>query len=194
MPTEALNKAWILTFTDLVYLLLTFFVMLFAMATPPVLTTGPEISLVQGLPTARTATLTQSFPKRSVNLDYLYHVLLDQPIEIEKARLHLDSDKLVLSLPMDIFADTTELTPAPDQTEKIHALGYLLNNLSNKIAIRTTANVSDTQQAIGVSAQIANLLKQGGYIDSIPVYAYMNAADAPRIDILIYPYAKENAL
>ena len=97
MPTEALNKAWILTFTDLVSLLLTFFVMLFAMATPPVLTTGPEISLVQGLPTARTATLTQSFPKRSVNLDYLYHVLLDQPIEIEKARLHLDSDKLVLS-------------------------------------------------------------------------------------------------
>ena len=194
MSTEALNKAWILTFTDLVSLLLTFFVMLFAMATPPVLTTGPEISLVQELPTARTATLTQSFPKRSVNLDYLYHVLLDQPIEIENARLHLDSDKLVLSLPRDIFADTTELTPAPGQTEKVQALGYLLNNLSNKIAIRTTTNVSGTEQAIGFSAQIANLLKQGGYTASIPVYAYINTVDKPWIDILIYPYAKENAL
>ncbi len=194
MPNEALNKAWILTFTDLVSLLLTFFVMLFAMATPPVLTTAPEISVVQGLPSARTATLTQSFPKRSVNLDYLYHVLLGKPIQIDNARLRMDSDKLVLSLPIDIFADTTEFIPAPGQTEKVQALGYLLNTLSNQIAIRTTANVSDTEHAIGFSAQIANLLKQGGYVDSIPVYAYMNATDTPQIDILIYPYAKENAL
>lgn len=194
MPIPSLNKAWILTFTDLVSLLLTFFVMLFAMATPPALTTGPEISVVQGVPTAPAATLTQSFPKRSVNLEYLYHVLLGKPIQMDNAQLRLDHDKLILSLPFDLSTDAPEWAASPEQTEKVRALGYLLNTLSNKIAIRTTADLNHTEQAIGLSAQTANLLKQGGYADFIPVYAHLGETGGSSVDILIYPFAKEKAL
>ena len=77
MNPTSFNKAWILTFTDLVSLLLTFFVMLFAMSTPPALTPLAEVSLVQSYISSSPITLSQGVSKRSVNLDYLYHVLLE---------------------------------------------------------------------------------------------------------------------
>ncbi len=193
MLTNSLNKAWVLTFTDLVSLLLTFFVMLFAMSTPPNLKTSPEILLVQGLSSSNTS-LVQTFPKRSVNLDYLYHVLLEKPLQIKDASLQLEKDTLILSLPITVSSDPSEFISDSDQTENIQSLGYILNNLSNKIAIRTTSDLNNIEQALGFSAQIANLLKQGGYVDAIPVYAFLGLEEKPYIDILIYPYTKETSL
>ena len=193
MLTDSLNKAWVLTFTDLVSLLLTFFVMLFAMSNPPNLKTSPEILLVQGLSSSNTS-LVQTFPKRSVNLDYLYYVLLEKPLQIKDASLQLEKDTLILSLPITVSSDPSEFISDSNQTENIQSLGYILNNLSNKIAIRTTSDLNNIEQALGFSAQIANLLKQGGYVDAIPVYAFLGLEEKPYIDILIYPYTKETSL
>ena len=167
--------------------------MLFAMSNPPNLKTSPEILLVQGLSSSNTS-LVQTFPKRSVNLDYLYYVLLEKPLQIKDASLQLEKDTLILSLPITVSSDPSEFISDSNQTENIQSLGYILNNLSNKIAIRTTSDLNNIEQALGFSAQIANLLKQGGYVDAIPVYAFLGLEEKPYIDILIYPYTKETSL
>ncbi len=191
MTTTSLNKAWILTFTDLVSLLLTFFVMMFAMATPPKLTNEPNISVVRGLTAPSSAVLSQRFLERSVNLDYLYHVLSSNSKQIDKTRLHLSPDKLVISLPAGLSFDNAELSLSGEEKAQILSLGFLLNNLSNKIAVQTSADLSDMEKAVGYSAQVANLLKQGGYKDAVPVYAHPTSKVTGQIDIIIYPYAKE---
>ena len=168
--------------------------MLFAMSTPPALTPLAEVSLVQSYISSSPITLSQGVSKRSVNLDYLYHVLLEKKLHLDSAILQLSNNKLILTVPLQIFTDLDEMILDREQAEQMENLGYLLNNLSNKIAIRTATQFNNVEKSLGISAQIANTLQKGGYSDPIPILTYFGDENKPQIDILIYPFTKGGLL
>ncbi len=199
MITFPLKRAWLITFTDLMTLLLTFFVMLFAMGSPklykhPILEQTPFIGLNDGENDKFTLSLKPTFMKRGVNLTYLYKVLSDERINMPEYKFSLSNDELILSLPITVFVDQEKMIMHEIFQKNIQELGYLLNNLSNKIAVISSTS-SDLEQGISHAACISNELKKGGYKDDIPVFAHENQnLLIPQIEIVIYPYNRERFL
>ncbi|MBT4464262.1 MAG: chemotaxis protein MotB, partial [Rhodospirillaceae bacterium] len=108
--------AWMITFTDLVSLMLTFFVLLFSMSNIKVDRWNDVIdALSQSLNPSSTkaeASATSSFNietlfrKRAINLDYLASVLTDATSKDEllmNSRLLRMEDRLVIALPGDLL-------------------------------------------------------------------------------------------
>ncbi len=199
MITFPLKKAWLLTFTDLMTLLLTFFVMLFAMGSPnlyeqPTLERTPFIGLNDGTNSKLTLSAKPTFMKRGVNLTYLYKVLSDERINMPEYEFSLSNDELILRLPITVFIDQEKMIIHDIFQKNIQELGYLLNNLSNKIAV-ITSTPSALEQGISYAASVSNELKKGGYKDDIPVLAHENRnLTIPQIEIIIYPYNRERFL
>ena len=91
----------------------------------------------------------------------------------------MDQDKMVIH---DVFR------------QNIRELGYLLNNLSNKIAV-VGLTPSELEKGISFAASVSNELRKGGYKDDIPVLAHENELlETPQIEIIIYPYNRERFL
>lgn len=195
----SLKKAWLLTFTDLISLLLTFLVMLYAMGTPHIFenTKGPTSFIGLG-GNEKTFSLVnkQSFMKRSVNLNYLYKVLTSERIKMPEYSFKLSNDRLTLLLPPAVFMDAEKLVLEESFQKDIQELGYLFNNLSNKIAVVGYSSESQWEKGMRFAASIANELKKGGYKDDIPVFSKLFSPNTQEgyIEILIYPYNKERLL
>jgi chemotaxis protein MotB len=140
------RQAWLLTFTDLVSLLLTFFVLLFSMSTLEIekwqaIAAALSRSLdgqVHGAATAepgRFAVGTQ-MPRRALDLDYLSSVLaqvLRETPLAERLVIRRDGDRLLVSVPSDLaFASgSAELSHRALQT--LLALAAVLRSISNQV-------------------------------------------------------------
>lgn len=139
---------WMVTFTDLVALLLTFFVMIFAMSTVQVndwqnLTKSlrRELSSVVGTPTA-TPTLQLDAPTAErapgTDLDYLFELLQGQLREtpaLDQARMRLGDGRLYVSLPADLLFGTGSHRLTDPAAEAVFAIGGVLRNLTNEIEV-----------------------------------------------------------
>ncbi len=210
--TEAATGAWYVTFTDIVCLMLTFFVMLYSMSTvtgekwaqvmasmsqQPHSTNAPATSE----PTAR-YNIATVFRKRAINLDYLHAVLRDGMAEVPqlaKARLHLLDDRLVISLPGDIlFAPASAVLDARAD-QPLFTLGGVLSNLTNPVAVighsdRTApggaAYASNWELTIGRAAAVANVLRRAGYTRDISVHG---AGDSRYDEVSALPADRRDA-
>ena len=193
-----LKKAWLLTFTDLMTLLLTFFVMLYAMGTPKLYggvnkEQNPFIGFSEEN-NKLTLSVKPTFMKRGVNLAYLHKVLSDERIHLPEYQFTLLNDELILRLPISIFMDQDKMVIHDVFRQNIRELGYLLNNLSNKIAV-VGLTPSELEKGISFAASVSNELRKGGYKDDIPVLAHENKLlETPQIEIIIYPYNRERFL
>lgn len=197
MKAPSLKNFWLLTFTDLISLMLTFFVMLFAMSSDTQLphSSNSYVTFAHRTPNSeqKTFELTNQFGRRIVNLDYLYFFLKDKLSDIPNIPLYLHDDALALSLPSDVFIDNQVDGLKSTAFKTLHKIGYLLNNLSNEIYVITTA--PKNIPALSFSAVIANELKNGGYAEFIPVFSKIDdTLSSQRIEIVISPYQKEGEL
>lgn len=186
------RRMWLITFTDLVSLMLAFFVMLFAMS-------GVEVELwdatAQSLsrtrdpapappppPPVAARNVPTAVRVPALDLDYLAmlfgRVSQGSP-ELVETRLVRVPDGLILVLDSgDVFdGDGVRLSPAAART--VAAVGAILGNFGNRIGVRFRADPeavlqakdgSGWERALVRAAALANALRAAGYEREITAY------------------------
>ena len=180
----AANQAWMITFTDLVALMLAFFVLLFAMS-------QVEQKKWQGLVDSLNADLNglksvehikpalDYHPEDQAvvpgaDLDYLAPVLRQQIAAhalLARGTIRRLPDRLVVSLPADLLFRANATTLAPGARDAGFALGGVLRNLNNRIEVaarvrhsdRAHGRRSDWQLALARAALFTGMLTRAGY-------------------------------
>jgi chemotaxis protein MotB len=186
------TEAWMLSFGDLVSLMLVFFVMLFAMST---LEDEEFEAIVSALaqqfnPTAQVKTpqpsMSLDIPKiarvRLYNLDYLRALLQEKlagdPLAASVA-LHQHDDRLVISLPSDPLFDDGSARLVPSARDTIGRLGTVIQVVGNPLEVQVhtdpspvadPAFASNWELTLARAISMANELRAGGYTDGIPAY------------------------
>lgn len=202
---SAPSAAWMVTFSDLTLLLLTFFVLLFSMSS---LKTEAWRSLVDGLSTRFDPLVerptTQTSPEQATeavvvtpgeDLRYLQAVLAEalarQP-ELADIAVVPGGDRLVLALPADAFAaaagDDGGVTATPRGAALLGELAPLLARLGNRVrvavavpeeeALRGSARRSTWSRALADAEAVAMALRGTGYPQSIDVFAHVATSAA----------------
>jgi chemotaxis protein MotB len=191
------GRIWMVTFADLVTLLLAVFVILFAMS-------GVRPERWQAAVQSLTTTLLPSpageepetttrrpnpgeQPVAAADLSYLAAVLAESlrrdPLLVAIPVDHR-TDGLLLPLPANIL-DTNGAVLAADAGPVLSALAALLGGIGNQVGVRVPADrfaaagsghSSDWQSALAQAAAIANGLRDAGYARAIPVYAVSTGA------------------
>lgn len=186
------RRMWLITFTDLVSLMLAFFVMLFAMSE-----VNLELWEVMGQSFTRTREPSRPPPPpppvaarnvpavvRAPALDLDYLVALFRRVgqgspELVGTRLARVPDGLILVLrPGDIFeGEGVRLSPAAAKT--LSAVSGILGNFNNRIGVRLRADPALTLEAgyqsawelaLVRAAAVANALRAAGYDREITAY------------------------
>ena len=186
---------WMLSLADLISLLLTFFVMLFAMSKVKIdrwdevvdaLSQSIKPSPVEDTdePMAN-MNIPRVYRKPAMNLDYLSAVIddaIDDNPVLGDARMSREADKLVISLPGDILfvAGSSDMTPKAQQA--LFVLGGVLRNIGNRIGVQGHTDprplsgrgqyASNWELSLARAGAVANELKQSGYTDYINIYGF----------------------
>ncbi len=197
-PSEELgSRVWLIIFTDLVALMLAFFVMLFAMSSVKVNDWQSVIdSLSQTLRPSEEKTLPAAtsvfnigtiFRKTAIDLDYLASVLKEavksHPL-LSTGRLMRLEDRLVIALPGDLIFETGGALMTDQGRQALFVLGGLLRNIGNKIGVNGHSGPSNAgggdytsnwELSIARAAVVANALRQSGYTDDITAFGYADS-------------------
>ena len=178
------SQAWMITFTDLVALMLAFFVLLFAMSQiEQKKWQGLVDSLNADLNTLKSVERVQPaldyHPEDEAvvpgaDLDYLASVLRQQLAAqalLARGTIRRLPDRLVVSLPADLLFRANATTLAPGARDAGFALGGVLRNLNNRIEVaarvrhsnRAQGRRSDWRLALARAALFTGMLTRAGY-------------------------------
>ncbi|MDP4796991.1 MAG: flagellar motor protein MotB [Rhodospirillales bacterium] len=193
-PEHENTKMWMLTFTDLVSLLLTFFVMLFAMSNVKIdqwdkiidslsqtLNPAPEETVKKPSAQFNVGTL---FRRRAVNLDYLASVieenLSNDPLLRNALVVRLE-DRLMIALPGDLLFDPGAAVISKRAEGAMVTLGAMFDNVGNTIGVTGHTDpepptggkyASNWELSIARAASVANAIRRGGYEEKIVALGY----------------------
>lgn len=196
-PEHRNTKMWMLTFTDLVSLLLTFFVLLFSMSNVKIDEWDKVIdSLSQTLnpvpqetikkPTAQ-LNIGTLFKRRAVNLDYLTSVIeenLSQDPLLRDALLVRLEDRLVIALPGDLLFDPGQALVNDRAESAMFTLGAMFQNVGNTIGVTGHTDPappgdgpfsSNWELSIARASSVANAIRRGGYDEQIVALGYADS-------------------
>ena len=191
------SKAWMVTFTDLVSLMLTFFVMLFAMS-------NVKVDKWDSMIDALSQSLNASGPKevvvssaeynvptivrkQAINLDYLASVLEKTVAEDEllaHSRIMRLEDRLVIALPGDLLFTPARADLSEKAREAVFNLGGVLRNIGNQIRVdghtdpvlvTGGAYASNWELSLARAAAVANALRRAGYTEDIIAYGFADS-------------------
>lgn len=202
MPPDEPRTSWMLTFADVVSLLLTFFVLLFALsgvqaerwsgvaaslsrALNPPLVAADEGSALKNLARA------PSLPGTDVGYlaSLLEGVLRDAPA-LKSAQVSLEGERLVVRLPAEaIFALDAPMI-APAARAAVVALAEALSGIDNRIAVTVAGEsaapgyASAVEFSLARAASLANALRAGGIEKPLRAAA---RAGATAVEIVISP-------
>ncbi len=217
------SKAWMVTFTDLVSLMLTFFVLLFSMSSVKVdkwdeminalsKSLNPQLEERVTQPTAQ-FNISTVFQKRAINLEYL-HAVIEEKVEpgsvLSKSKLELLDDRLVISLPGDLFFKPGSAVLSKSAQEAMFELGGILRNVDNLIGVNGHTDPiplknglydSNWELSLGRAISVSNALMRAGYTEEIIAFGYADSkyqaapdldevernAIARRVDIVVLP-------
>lgn len=211
-PQSQKPKAWLILFTDLVSLLLAFFVMLFAMSNVE----RPKWqALVDALSLADTAKMMTDLPDNSsklrvaslvqndaMNLDYLSAVLRAQMAEEAVFRGSLMQrldDRLIISIPGDLMFKTGSSEPTKEARSILVILSTVLGRSSNRMdiyghsdptPIKNNEFPSNWELSIDRAAAVAAEVKQAGYKLKIGIFGY----GATRFEDISYSLASNKRM
>ncbi len=190
------DRGWMVIFTDLVSLMLTFFVLLFSMSSVQAdrwkemvdvlsQTLNPAREKVDPVPSAPYNIATLSL-KRAVNLDYLGAVLGDlmrQDDVLGHSRILGLEDRLIVALAGDAVFDPGEANLSERGRQALFVLGGVLRNVGNQIGVNGHtdatppggAYASNWELSVARAATVANALKRSGYGQDIVAYGYADS-------------------
>lgn len=143
-----IGDAWMVTFADLVALMLTFFVLMFAMSHVErykwqslVRSLAGSLDSIRSVDDAKPAIafqIDQDAPTPGTDLNYLAPLILrrtETDPALSESIVRHDADRVVLSLPADVLFDAgaTDIPARAGQT--IYAVGSLLRTLDNRAEV-----------------------------------------------------------
>ena len=191
------NVAWLITFTDLVSLMLTFFVLLFSMST---IRTDHWDSVIDALSQSLNPSSTKAhmsatsdfniatlFRKRAINLDYLTSVLQDASSKdalLSGNHLMRMDDRLIVALPGDLLFEPGQAVLTENARQALFNLGGVLRNIGNKIGINGHTDpspptgetyASNWELSMARAAAVANALRRSGYTENIVAFGYSSS-------------------
>jgi chemotaxis protein MotB len=202
---EAPSVAWMVTFTDLVSLMLTFFVMLFSMSSVKVDVwekmidalnrTVDPVEIVRDTPPSAPRNIAKTFRKRAINLDYLNAVLRENIAGDEilgESRINMMADRMVISLPGRILFDANSAVLRPEARDAVFRLGGILRNVGNQLAVgghtdpvppENSIFPSNWELSLARAGSVANELNRAGYADSIYAFGFAAGRFADIADV-----------
>jgi chemotaxis protein MotB len=195
-PTQptAPSRAWLVIFTDLVSLLLTFFVMMFAMSNVKVdqwesmtdalsLSLNPTRVQSESRPTAE-FNVSSVFSKRAINLDYLAGVFekaIAADANLSGAQVVRLEDRLIVALPGALLFDPGRAELAERAGQALFSLSGVLRNIDNRLSVNGhsdpsppagDAYVSNWELSLARAVNVANALRRAGYTEEITARGY----------------------
>ncbi len=204
-PEDRSARVWLITFTDLVALMLTFFVMLFAMSSVKVSDWKNMIdSLSQTLrpsveepPPAPTSSFNVGtiFRGRATNLDYLASVLsetLEGHALLSFGHLMRLEDRLIIALPGDLLFEAGSAALTERGRRSLFVLGGVLRNIGNRIGVNGHSGPSEItvgdyaskwELSTARAAPVANALRLSGYPGDIIAFGYADSRSGPLSDL-----------
>ena len=188
-PERENTKMWMLTFTDLVLLLLTIFVLLFAMSNVKIdewdkvtdslsQTLNPASEETVRKPTAQ-LNIGTLFRWSAVNLDYLVSVIeenLSSDTLLKNALIVRLDDRLMIALPSDALFDPGAAVINERAPDPVFTLGAMFANVGNAIGMTGNTDpdapggdafASNWELSIARAASVANAIRRGGYDEKI---------------------------
>ncbi len=188
---------WMIIFTDLVSLMLTFFVLLFSMSnvqadkwktmTDALSQTLNPSSALSVEATSSSFNIANILRRKAINLDYLASVLekaiADDPLLSRSVLMRLD-DRLVIALPGDLLFPSGRAVLSKKASKALFDLGGVLRNIGNQIGVNGHSDptppgkgeyTSNWELSLARAIAVANLLRRSGYMDDITAYGYADS-------------------
>jgi chemotaxis protein MotB len=211
---EYSTRVWMLTFTDLVALMLSFFVMLFAMSSVTLTewrsvidslsqTLRREVVPVKTAPSSA-FNIGTIFRKQAIDIDYLASVLAEAVGNLgslSRDRVLRLEDRLIIVLAGDDLFQPGQVRLTAGGPEALFALGGVLRNIGNQIDVNAyaaptapagSAYASGWELATARGSAVANALHESGYAGDIVAFGRAATATADgsgRIEIVVRPTA-----
>ena len=195
--SEPANVQWMLIFTDMVALLLSFFVMLFSMSAVPVNEWETTIDIIEealNLTDQQESDPTENYNISAVLLDraktnvrYLMPIIepkIRQDQLIQDSPVVLMDDRIIISLAGDQLFSVGKAQLSDPAKNTLFNLGGVLRNIRNTIAVYgysenegvdTKTYSSDWELSLARAVSVANQLKRAGYMDEILSFGYGGA-------------------
>lgn len=186
-------QAWMVTFTDLVALMLTFFVMLYAMSTVEqqrwqslVNSLADQLNAVGQQPLAVPEVhrdMPAETPTPGTDLDYLSGLLRGQLLTVpplDRAVLRREPDRLLVSLPANLLFPPDGADLDARAAQAVFALGGVLRNLPNRIEVVGHADprppgpdfASNWELSLLRARAIGAALVRAGYVGAVVARGY----------------------
>lgn len=191
------RRTWMITFSDLISLLLAFFVLLFSMYSVKFDRWQSTVeSLSEALNPRRAdaiAPFTSPFNiakvsrKRVFDLDYLA-TLLQQSFNgdalLAESHIMRRPDRLIVALPGDLLFDPGRAVLTQGARDAIFNLGGILRSLGNQIGVNGHSDpapvnnpeyASNWELSLARAAAVANALRRSGYEKEIVAYGFADS-------------------
>jgi chemotaxis protein MotB len=183
-PRRPDPHAWLVTFTDLVALMLTFFVMMFAMSS---VKTSDWQTLTDSLRERLSTLLDQRVASPTfrldmpssdrtpgADLDYISELLRSQLADSQRlndAVIRRESGRVFVSLPADMLFSSGDYELTETSSKAVFELGGVLRNLANRIEVAGHADPrqpktrypSNWELSLLRAQSVAAALRQAGY-------------------------------
>ncbi|HIM20760.1 MAG TPA: chemotaxis protein MotB [Rhodospirillales bacterium] len=194
---EETSVGCILIFTDMVALLLSFFVMLFSMSAVPVNEWETTIDILEealNLSTEEEKDPTEDYNISSVllerartNVNYLLPIIepkIKQDEIIKDSPIILLDDRIVISLSGDLLFASGKAELTEKGRKALFNLGGVLRNIRNTIGVYGYSEdekfdrdkyTSDWELSLARAVSVANELKRAGYMEEILSFGYGGA-------------------
>lgn len=200
------RRTWMITFSDLISLLLAFFVLLFSMYSVKFDRWQSTVdSLSEALNPRRAdavAPFTSPFnigkvsQKRVIDLDYLA-TLLQQSLKsdalLAESQIMRRADRLIVAVPGDLLFDPGRAVLSEKARNAIFNLGGILRSLGNQIGVNghsdpvpltSSEYASNWELSLARAAAVANSLRRSGYEKDIVAYGFADSRydELPRMN------------
>lgn len=192
---------WMITLVDLISLLLTFFLMLFAMSVPSASNWREVVdSLARGLNAATApsggAPLAERKPGsvtfvRALDLAYLEAVLaekIETDLVLAQGRLRREGDRLILSLPADLLFASGSAELSAEARRAARALAEAFQFIGNRVEVEghadprpigSAAFASNWELSLARAEALAAALADAGYRRGVASFGLGDAGAVP---------------
>lgn len=206
----ARKTIWLISFTDLMSLMLAFFVLMFSMSEPQV---QRWTQLAQGLSARSTAARpSEAAPvpvsafnaaaietQAAINLDYLGALLHGQVAdmaELAGVQVTREDDRVVIGLPGDLLFERNAPMFSPRGRRVLYLLGAVVGRIGNRIEVVGHAEREDVspdhawERALGRAVAVSMALREHGYQRELVARTGMSRllrtdTAGPRVDIVV---------
>lgn len=197
VPPQAAGRAWLVSFVDLILLLLTFFVLMFSMSRPDPAKFPLPLEQQAATPTtlpdpeptfSRARTFVAQGGGHAEDLAYLETALqrvFSQSSTLRTIQFRNTEQYLMLTLPAEDVQQG--LLDASVPGTMLFDLAGLLANIDNGLAVIGIADQSaeSWEVAVRASARVAGLLQRAGYDRPIATLAKAGVTQTGSVEIMI---------